>query len=259
MWHRPAALIRLCGTVAFLAASSLGAPAEAQVPAPGAEATVEAEPKARAHFQAALEQYRAGQYTHALASLREAATLDPHGKDLFFNLALVHEKLGQLPEAVAALERFRELEPDEAEREKARLTISRLRGAEREKPQVRESVRCPELPLAPQPQPQPQPPPPPSPNLVLIGAGSLAIASLVVGAVFGVKALSEDVDGVRTSSALSLGQLRERARRAERAALLADLSFALAAASAGTFAAVWVLSPTQPTQRAAGISVRSYF
>jgi tetratricopeptide (TPR) repeat protein len=54
---------------------------------------------AREHFERALELYRAGRYAEALARLESAAELDPNGKDLFFNLSLVHEKLGQLPRA----------------------------------------------------------------------------------------------------------------------------------------------------------------
>ena len=94
---------------------------------------------------------------------------------------------------------------------------------------------------------------------VLVGAASLAVASLVVGAIFGAKALSDDVSNARTSTTLSVAQLRQRGRRAERAALVADVAFALAAASAGTFAAVWLLSPAEPRGRAAGVTLRSYF
>jgi hypothetical protein len=82
---------------------------------------------------------------------------------------------------------------------------------------------------------------------------------LVVGAVFGAKALSDDVSQASTSASLSVAQLRERGRRAEREALIADIAFGLAAASAGTFACVWILTPHDATARAAGISVRSYF
>jgi hypothetical protein len=85
------------------------------------------------------------------------------------------------------------------------------------------------------------------------------VVSLVVGAVFGAKALSDDVGGTGTSSTLSLGQLRERGRRSAREALVADIAFAIGAASAGTFAGVWLLSPTEPARRTAGITLGSYF
>lgn len=213
-----------------------------------------AEGGARPHFDRALELYRSGRYADALQELEVAAKLDPDGKDLFFNLSLVHEKLGQLPEAIEALERFRELETDAAERERARLTIERLKGAKANQPSPDQGPR-----LASAPCPSPPAPPPSRPTAVLVGTASVAVVSLVVGAIFGAKALADDVSDERTSASLSIGQLRERGRRAERAALVADVAFALGAASAGTFAGVWLLSPTDPAQRSAGITLRSYF
>jgi tetratricopeptide (TPR) repeat protein len=230
------------------------APSAAQLPVRAPEAAAGgAEVGARPHFDRALELYRAGHYAEALDELKDASKLDPNGKDLFFNLALVHEKLEQLPEAIAALERFRELETDATERERARLSIERLHGAEQAAHMAGPAGEqaCAEAP--------PAVPPPERPNVVLIGAASVAVVSLVVGAVFGAKALSDDVGGTGTSSSLSLGQLRERGRRASREALVADVAFALGAASAGTFAGVWLLSPREPSQRAAGITLGSYF
>ncbi len=210
-----------------------------------------AEEGARRHFDRALDLYRSGRYAEALEQLESAAKLDPNGKDLFFNLALVHEKLGQLPAAVAALERFRELETDDVERARARVTIERLRGAE-QAGQVAGPGPCPET--------LPTPAPPANgPRAVLIGTASVAVMSLVVGAVFGAKALADDVADTGTSPALSVSKLRERARRAEREALVADIAFAVGAGSAGTFAGVWLLSPGDPSARAAGITLRSYF
>lgn len=248
LWSRTLALA--FGAVIVLAP----APSAAQVPVRATEATPAAgEGGARPHFDRALELYRAGRYAEALEQLKEAAKLDPNGKDLFFNLALVHEKLAQLPEAIAALERFRELETDAAERERARLTIERLRGAEaaaRATPPPQQAVCA---------EPAPAAKPADRPNTVLIAASSLAVVSVVVGVVFGAKALSDDPGNAGTSATLSLGQLRERQRRAARAALVADVAFAIGAASAGTFAGVWLLSPADPARRTAGITLGSYF
>jgi tetratricopeptide (TPR) repeat protein len=230
---------------AFFTATPSAAQDTARLGVPGAR-----EAGARKHFDRALELYRAGRYAEALTELQSAAELDPNGKDLFFNLSLVHEKLGQLPQAIAALQRFRELEPDEAERDRARLTIERLKGAEAAAQARRPEPVCPVA---------PPPPPPGRPTAVLLGTASLAVVSLIVGAVFGAKALSDDIGQTGTSASLSLGQLRERGRRAEREALIADVAFAVSAASAGTFAGVWLLSPAEPHQRAAGITLRSYF
>ena len=236
----------------------MAATSRAQVPTHSAAAVAppdRGEAGARQHFDRALELYRSGHYAEALDELEQAAKLDPNGKDLFFNLALVHEKLGQLPEAIAALARFRELEDDAAERERARLSIERLRGA-----QQAAVVLPPPSATCTEQNPVPAPlPPEKAPSAVLIGAASLAVVSFVVGAVFGAKALSDDVNGARTSASLSVTQLHEREQRAEREALVADIAFALGTASTATFAGVWLLSPSDPAKRAAGLTLRSYF
>jgi tetratricopeptide (TPR) repeat protein len=207
---------------------------------------------ARDHFDRALELYRAGKYAGALVELERAARLDPDGKDLFFNLALVHEKLGQLPQAIAALERFRELEPDPGERERARVGIERLQGAEQvgTKP-------APAAAPCPPPPAQPAARRPPSP--VVLGAASLGLASLVVGAIFGLKALNDDVGDARTSASFSVEQLRERGRRASAEALVADLAFAVAGAAGGTAFFVWLFEPADAHARAAAVTLKGYF
>lgn len=247
----------LFAVAAWLGCALVTRPAAAQLPVAGAspESVETAEVGARKHFERALELYRGGSYAPALSELKRAAELDPNGKDLFFNLALVHEKLGQLEEAIAALDRFRELEQDAAERERADMTITRLRGA-------LEAARLPAV-AAPAPSPCPPPAPPPARwqgrQALLIATASVAVVSLVVGVVFGAQALSDDVSGQSTSSTLSAEALRERAASAEREALVADVAFALAVASAGTFVGVWALSPAQPATRSAGITLKGAF
>lgn len=233
---------------------SAAASAETPPDARGSSETGEA--GARKHFERALELYRAGRYTAALPELEQAAELDPNGKDLFFNLALVHEKLGQLPEAIRALERFRELETDHAERERARLTIERLRGAE----QAGEPVPAPSVAKQTciEARPVSAAQPRPGPSAVLVGTASIAAVSLIVGTVFGIKASSDDVKDAKTSDALPIDLLRERGRRSERAALVADVAFAVSAASAATFVGVWLLTPREPA-RGAGVTLRGYF
>ncbi|RYZ02504.1 MAG: tetratricopeptide repeat protein [Myxococcales bacterium] len=241
----------------FAGLTSLVPPVAAQVPVGAAAGDREETETARTHFDRSLELYRAGRYTEALAQLKRAAELDPGGKDLFFNLSLVHEKLGQLPAAIAALERFRELETDPKERERARIIIERLRGAEQA------GVTAPSGP-APCP-PTPAPPvqatgPKPLLSPVQIGAASIAVVSVVTFAVFGLKALADDVSDERTSASLSVEQLRARGRRAEREALVADVALALGVASSATFVSLWLLTPPEPSaSRGAGITLRGYF
>jgi hypothetical protein len=94
---------------------------------------------------------------------------------------------------------------------------------------------------------------------VVIAAASVAVVSLVVGVVFGAKALADDPEDERTSPTLSVEALRARGQRAEREALVADVAFAVAFASAGTAVGVWALSPTEPKARSAGVTLRGYF
>ncbi len=225
-------------------------PGRAQVPVTQPEPAGDAgQAGARRHFERALELYRAGKYRSARDELRLATELDPDGKDLFFNLALVEEKLGDLEAAIAALERFRGLESDGKERARAQVTIDRLRGAQRAaRSSAAMGTPCPE-PKAPARGPDP----------VLIGSASLALVSLAVATVFGVKALSDDVGDERTSTSLSVTQLRERARRAEREALVADVALAVAAASAGTFVCVWLLERRDTAPRGAALSIGGRF
>ena len=58
-------------------------------------------PSAKHHFDEALAHYREGHYRAAIAELKAALTFDPTSKDLVYNLALVHEKLGELDLAIA--------------------------------------------------------------------------------------------------------------------------------------------------------------
>jgi tetratricopeptide (TPR) repeat protein len=146
--------------------------------------------QAAEHFERALAWYRAGKYRRAVGELEAALERDPGGKDLVFNLALVQEKLGDLAGAIASLRRFQSLEKDPKELERASQAIERLRGAQAE---LLSSV-------APAPPPVIAAAPCPSPRARgkldrwVVGTGSLALASLLVGSVFGVRVLTLDAD-----------------------------------------------------------------
>ncbi len=233
-------------------AAHAGAQVPTMAPPPGKD-----EEGAQKYFDRSLELYRSGRYTEALEQLRRAAELDPDGKDLFFNLSLVHEKLGELPAAITAMERFQQLETDPKERERARIIIERLRGAEAA---GRAARRAPAPCAAPEEAAAPPKAPPRAANPLLIGAASVAAASLLVGTVFGLKALADDVSDERTSDSLSVEQLRERGRRAAREALVADIALALGLASTATFVSLWLLTPQEPSAaHGAGVTLRGYF
>jgi tetratricopeptide (TPR) repeat protein len=189
---------------------------------------------ARQHFELSLTHYREGHYRAAIAELEAALTLDPASKDLLFNLAMVHEKLGQLEQAISALERYAELEKDPADLKWARLSIARMRGALAEfgPPQVAARV--------------PMPPPivPPiehrEKNVALIATTSITAVAAVVGVIFGIRALAlRPGSDPSTGPGTSVEQLRTQQERAEASALVADISFAVGLVSGAASAVLW--------------------
>ena len=175
------------------------------------------------HFERALAWYRAGKYGKAVEELRSALERDPGGKDLVFNLALVQEKLGDLTGAIASLERFQTMEKDPKELERASQTIERLKGAQAELLAVvpREAASAPVYTA--------NCPPPRVRGKFdgwVIGSGSVALASLLVGAAFGVRALTLDADSEES--------------RARDAAIVADVALATSLlAGAGSVTLYW--------------------
>jgi tetratricopeptide (TPR) repeat protein len=185
---------------------------------------------AHEHFERALALYRSGKYRLAVGELEAALGRDPAGKDLVYNLALVQEKLGDFDGAIASLQRFQGMEKDPAELERATQTIERLEGARAELAAV-----GPRVPSA----------PPPCPvrrvrgrlDPWVLGTGGFAVASLLVGTVFGVRALALDPRGESTGPNMTFAALRDRAQRAHAAAVVADIAFStslLAGAAAAT-------------------------
>jgi len=191
------------------AALAPAAPVSPAPPSPRVLTDGRASPaQAAEHFERALAWYRAGKYRRAVDELDAALERDPGGKDLVFNLALVQEKLGDLAGAITSLQRFQTMEKDPKELERASQTIERLKGAQAEllsalpraSTLVLTSTDC------------------PAPRVRgkfdgwVIGTGSLALASLLVGTVFGVHALT--LDSVTEQS------------RARDAAVVADVALA---------------------------------
>jgi hypothetical protein len=71
--------------------------------------------------------------------------------------------------------------------------------------------------------------------------------------------LADDVQDRSTSAALPVAAFHDRARRAEREALIADVAFGVALASSATFAGVWFLTPSPPKSEGAIVTLRGYF
>ncbi len=169
--------------------------------------------EAAAHFERALVWYRAGKYRLAAQELGAALDHDPGGKDLVFNLALVQEKLGDIDGAIRSLQRFQGMEKDPAELERAAQTIERLEGARVELLAGAPATPAP-VELCPVPRQRGRF------DAWVAGTSGLAIASLLVGSVFAVRALT--LSGEATGSVQAL---QSRAGRARDAELVADIAF----------------------------------
>src|SRR5690349_16295735 len=104
---------------------------------PASEPKTKEQLEAQQHFQRAKDLYQTGAYREAIAELELARTLDPKGKDLVFNLGIVHEKLGKFDEAIALFRQYLAMDNvSAAERAKAENVIKRIEGAKREVPVV---------------------------------------------------------------------------------------------------------------------------
>lgn len=225
-----------------VAGMTAATPADAQ-PRPAARTSDSATPtedqrKAQEHFQRARELYQAGKYGETIAELEVARRLDPNAKDLVMNLGIVHEKLGAYDDALAALRSYVEMESvTAAERAKAEAMIKRIEGARTAVP-TQPAVTAPSsttTPTTPEtPTPTPQPPPAKGRiDALTIGAAAVAGVALVAGTSLGIYAVSSRPDGgFVTGRDGSYAQLRDETDAAHTAAIVADVSFVIAAVAA---------------------------
>jgi tetratricopeptide (TPR) repeat protein len=238
-WSQPASLRILLTLSVLFAAAGASRPARAQEAShagedPRAAPTESAAPKQ--HFEEALVHYREGHYRAAIAELEAALTFDPTSKDLLYNLALVHEKLGQLEQAITALERYAELETDPKELDRARQAVVRMRGARAE---LGPPIVAPRVPM-----PLPSPPPAAARGSVdgwFAAAAGVSVTAAVVGILFGIRALTlRPSHSAGTNAGTSIDALRSRQGRAEDSARVADISFAISLVSGAGAAVLWL-------------------
>lgn len=179
--------------------------------------------EAQQHFQRAKDLYQAGSYREAIAELEAARVLDPKGKDLVFNLGIVHEKLAKFDEAITFFRQYMEMESvTAAERAKAENIIKRIEGAKRE------VATAPTAGAGTVTQP-PQPPPEDTSrgrvDAATITAGSFAVVGLGVGTVFGILALSNKPSDFVTGRDGSYDKLQTQTDDAHTQAIVADVGF----------------------------------
>lgn len=103
------------------------------VPAGHAAAQSRSEPPPEAvdFYRSGREHFEAGRYREAIDDLERALTLDPGSATLVYNLARVHELLGELEPSISYYASYLRLLPQSETEERSRVqeTIGRLRGA----------------------------------------------------------------------------------------------------------------------------------
>jgi tetratricopeptide (TPR) repeat protein len=179
--------------------------------------------------------YEQGRYRAAIDRIEAALRLDPEGTELVFNLASLHEKLGDLREAITYYRRYVEMESDPKAKARAQATLRRLEGAQRE---------AASRPRAAPPAPAPPPPPPRRVRTGVVAAGALSGAALVMGTAFGIRALvSNPGSSARTGPGVTIAQLQADAHAAHTDAVIADASFAVSAVAAGAALILYYAAP----------------
>jgi tetratricopeptide (TPR) repeat protein len=235
---------------------SVGFPAVAWADAP----TQDAVAAAKEHFQRAKDLYKAGSYREALAETESAHALDPTAKQLVYNLAVLHEKLSEIDEAIASLQQYLQMNVDPQERERAESFVRRLEGAKREigrgtSPPPASSARpaSPVAPTAPELREHPSEPPSSRGYGASIALGVVSLAGFGVGAFFGLQALSDRPTGFVTGQTGTYADYEQRASNARRKAAIADIAFGVGAVA--TLGAVYFLFARPDGRAKAALSI----
>ena len=202
---------------------------------------------ARTHFDAALEHYRRGEYRQAAIELDRALRQDPQGKDLVYNLGLVHEKLGEIDQSIAQFRRLLRMETDPRERDRIQRMIRRLEGARTLDRREADADEPPEERRGPSPS-RPRQPSGSQPRRRfdgwVVGAGAVALTAAASAAALGVAALvTHPGSAPATDDESSVREHRAHKDDARGLAIAAGVSLGVSAV-AGTAAALLYFSRT---------------
>jgi tetratricopeptide (TPR) repeat protein len=236
---------------AALVVALSGVSARAESPSPkAATAEITRADRAQALHDEAAALYERGEYRVAIDKLEEALKLDPSGRELVYNLALIHERLGDIDAAEGYYRRYLEMEKDARVRDKVHATLKRLEGARKElarggTPAPIAAPRA--LEAAPPIEALPEPPQRRRYTGWVILLTSVAGTGLVASTGFGISAIAHNPGGsARTGGGVSIGDLQANAATAHRDAVVADISF-LTGAIAGA-AAVYLFVVGRPSR-----------
>lgn len=185
--------------------------------------------------------YEQGRYRAAVEKLDEAVRIDPGGKDLVYNLALIHEKLADFDDATAYYKRYLEMETEPKAKARVQASLRRVEGAKRERAERGLTPGS----LAPESTPAPSPPPPPRPvRPWVVATGAVAATAFLLGGIFAIAAVSRSPgSSPRTGGGISVQDLMDDARVAHADAMVADISFLIAAAATGTATFLYFSTP----------------
>jgi hypothetical protein len=245
-FHRRLRTITLLACIASAAAPVAPRAAFAQEPN---AANVAA---ARRHYEKARADYAQGAYREAITELEAGYALDPN-KYLVFNLGVVHEKLGDIDDALKWFRQYTTMSLTPQERERAESYLRRLEGAKKEleakqaaQQQQQQQQQQPQG--APESTTTPAPPPPPPEKVVhgridalTITAASVTTAALALGIVMGVKALHDNPGGtpVTGHNNLTYTEFVNQHNTALREGLVADIGFGTAVVAAAATAVLY--------------------
>ncbi len=185
--------------------------------------------------------YEQGRYRAAIDRLEAALVQDPEGRELVYNLALIHEKLADMKEAVDYYRRYLAMEPDPKIRARIQLVLRRLEGAEKEVAAPSHDVG----PRVPPPAPAPPPPAPPRPvRAWVVATASVGGVAFVMGSIFGLSALARNPGAnPRTGGGVTIADLQADAHAAHVDAVISDVAFLTTLAAAGTAAFLYLATP----------------
>jgi tetratricopeptide (TPR) repeat protein len=214
-----------------------------------ATAGTDSSAEARPHFDKARELYRTGAYREAIRELEVARTLDPNGKELVYNLAVVHEKLGEIAYALRELRAYQKMDLTPSERDKAESYQRRLEGARREIAPV-----APVAPASPDALAQPEAPPTSADEKgsrgrldgATLTAGGVMLVGIAVGTAFGIKALADRPTGFVTGQDGSFADFQHRNDVAHGEAIVADASFGVGIVAAVVTAILYFARDSAP-------------
>jgi tetratricopeptide (TPR) repeat protein len=228
-------LARVGPLAALIACTSV---AYAQPPAPAAAAssgTADAVKQARVHFTKGRDLYQQGAYREAIAELEAARALDPKAKDLVFNLGVIHEKLGEIDDALRFLRLYAQMDLEPTELTRAENYIKRLEGAKAEVDAKKAAVTRPD-----HDDTQPAPRVRGRIDAATIAAGAVAVGALGAGVVFGVKALLDQPAAFAPGQHTTVSTLDQQQSSAHTEAIVSDACFAGAIAAAAVTVGLYI-------------------